>query len=63
MIVRLHRPDFIAFGTKGFSCVSFHTRINENGLPINVNNQITYVIMIVAFSIMTAFHSNKKAIG
>ncbi|MNR16726.1 hypothetical protein D3C85_1333460 [compost metagenome] len=59
VIARLHRPNLISLGAKRLLGIRLHPNINQHRLSIHVHHEMSDVIMIMAFIVVTAFDRYK----
>ncbi len=62
MIIALHRPNRITVFAECLFCISTYACINNHRNRIDIQRECSYIIMIVAFIIESAFDSNKHTV-
>lgn len=62
VIVALHRPDRIAFGTECLAGICTDSGIDKDRHRIQVQGERSYIVVIMAFIIIAAFSCHEKAV-
>src|SRR4030042_614799 len=62
MITGLHGPDVVPFSGKGSGSIGFHTRIDDHRLAVFIDDEISHIIVIMAFVVVPALGSHVQSL-